>query len=370
MKIAVACGGTGGHIFPGLATAQVLRDAGHEVTLWMAGKAVEATATAHWTGPVERIHSEGLPSGFSLQSLRAGWMLVQAELECRRRMRTSLPDALLAMGSYASVGPVLAAASLKIPVILHESNVIPGKAIHWLARWATAIGIGFPETAEHLKHPRLVLTGMPLRREIESVRTAHYPDGLDRHLFTFLVMGGSGGAHRLNELASEAFVLLQKSGKAFQVIHLTGPADETVLFEKYRAHGVLARVKAFDHDMTSLYHASDFAVCRWGAATCAELAIYGMPTLFVPYPFAASNHQLENARVMAAAGMADVREESELTANGLAEYLADRMASRDRIASMSAAAKRCARHRAAEALADLVCTVARERADRGRKATC
>ncbi|MDD4737521.1 MAG: UDP-N-acetylglucosamine--N-acetylmuramyl-(pentapeptide) pyrophosphoryl-undecaprenol N-acetylglucosamine transferase, partial [Kiritimatiellae bacterium] len=228
MKIAVACGGTGGHIFPGLATAQVLRDAGHEVTLWMAGKAVEATAMAHWTGPVQQIRAEGLPSGLSLKSFRAALTLVRAVLECRRRMGASPPDVLLAMGSYASVGPVLAAASLKIPVVLHEANVIPGKAIHWLSRWATAVGTGFAETAKHLKHPRLVLTGMPLRKEIEAVRSAHYPDDLDRHLFTFLVMGGSGGAHRLNELASEAFVLLHGSGRLFQVIHLTGPADETV----------------------------------------------------------------------------------------------------------------------------------------------
>lgn len=369
LSIAVACGGTGGHIFPGLATAEVLREGGHEVTVWLAGKNVESTAVAQWDGPVQCIRAEGLPSGISWKSVRAARRLAAAAWECRRRMRTAPPDALLAMGSFASVGPVLAAASLKVPIVLHEANVIPGKAVRWLARWASVVAINFPETARHLKHSHRVTIGMPLRKSIESARGVTCPEELDRHLFTFLVMGGSGGAHQLNELASDAFVLLHQRGVSFQVIHLTGAADEASIADKYRTHGIPARVRAFDHDMPSLYHAADFAICRSGAATCAELAVFGMPTLFVPYPHAASNHQLKNAEVLAEAGMADVREERELTGGILADYLAEKQSAPDRIAGMSAAAKRCAKHQAAERLAALVCEAAAKKSTR-RKAAC
>ncbi len=368
-KIGVACGGTGGHIFPGLATARVLREAGHDVTIWLAGKSVEATATSQWDGPVQRIQAEGLPSGFSLKTIRAAFRLLKAVLTCRKRMRENRPDVLLAMGSYASVGPVTAAYLLGVPVVLHEANVIPGKAIQWLARRASAIGVAFSESSAYLHNKRIVPVGMPLRREIETIEPSKYPEGLDRRFFTFFVMGGSGGAHRLNELASDAFVLMQAEGRAFQVIHLTGQADAVVVDEKYRAHHIPSLVKAFDHDMPSLYHAADFAVCRSGAATCAELAIYGMPALFVPYPFAASNHQLKNAEAMAAGGMADVCEESALTAEWLKKYLSEMMVSPDRIAAMSAAAKRCAKYKAAEQLAALVGDVAGEQAAQ-RKRPC
>jgi UDP-N-acetylglucosamine--N-acetylmuramyl-(pentapeptide) pyrophosphoryl-undecaprenol N-acetylglucosamine transferase len=129
MKVAVACGGTGGHVFPGLATARELLSRGHEVTLWMTGRETEQSALRDWDGPVVQVPARGFPSGISLRSLQTAWKLAQAVRQCRKRMRQDRPDVLLAMGSYASVGPCAAARLLGVPIVLHEANVIPGRAV-------------------------------------------------------------------------------------------------------------------------------------------------------------------------------------------------------------------------------------------------
>ncbi|MFH1477975.1 MAG: UDP-N-acetylglucosamine--N-acetylmuramyl-(pentapeptide) pyrophosphoryl-undecaprenol N-acetylglucosamine transferase [Verrucomicrobiota bacterium] len=167
MKIGIACGGTGGHIFPGLAVAEVLRRRGHTVVLWLAGKPGEDLALAGWDGAVVTVHARGVSSHAPRAMMATCFRLVRAVLECRRSLQRFSPDVLLAMGSYASVGPVLAARWLGIPVVLHEANVIPGRAIRFLSRWAGAVAVGFEETRQHITHPRLVVTGMPVRRSVE-----------------------------------------------------------------------------------------------------------------------------------------------------------------------------------------------------------
>lgn len=367
LHVGVACGGTGGHTIPGLATARELRERGHEVTLWLAGKDIEARTVEGWEGVIHRIQAQGLPSGFSVRSISAGISLLGGAKACRNMMKPDPPDVMLAMGSYASVGPVLAAWSLRVPIVLHEANVLPGKAISLLARLADAVGLAFEQTRNHLAHKRLRVTGMPLRRKIEEPGRRIYPDGLDRDTFTILVMGGSRGAHKLNDVVSCVLCDLVKRGVSLQAIHLTGVPDENFIRERYQQEGVRAVVRAFEHDMASLYHASDFAICRSGAATCAELAVLGLPALLVPYPFAVNNHQLANARVLEEQGMADVREEAQLTGEWLRRYLAESLANKERVAAMSAAAKRFACRRAARELADLVCQIAGERAGNRQK---
>jgi UDP-N-acetylglucosamine--N-acetylmuramyl-(pentapeptide) pyrophosphoryl-undecaprenol N-acetylglucosamine transferase len=363
LRVGVACGGTGGHIFPGLATAEVLRDGGHTVTLWLAGKDIEARATELWGGPSHVIKAQGLPGGFSLRSLKAVVSLLQSVGTCLRKMRCDKPDVLLAMGSYASVGPVLAARLLRVPVVLHEANVMPGKAIRFLTRHATCVAAAFPETQRHLSGCKLQVTGMPLRRSMVQRAENDYPERLDRNCFTFLVTGGSRGAHRLNEVLSQAFVRMRQDGLVFQVIHLTGADDQAMVNDCYKSNGVIAQVQAFEHRMAMLYNAADFAICRAGAATCAELAISGTPALFVPYPHA-GNHQALNARVMEETGMAGVIEEAELSVGSVAAYLTEIINTPSRVAAMSAAAKKCARSDAAEQLAELVCSAAHENKSR------
>ncbi len=194
---------------------------------------------------------------------------------------------------------------------------------------------------------------MPLRKKVEARLTSYYPDELDRELFTLLVTGGSRGAHRLNEVVSETLAQLTEAGQQIQIIHLTGAPDESFIRDYYRTKGVRSLVYSFHHAMPDLYAMADFAICRAGAATCAELAISGMPALFIPYPHA-GNHQLANAKSMAERGMADICADNLLTTEWLQDYLNNILAHMDTIATMSAAAKACAHTHASEELAKQV----------------
>jgi len=336
-----------------LATASVLMDRGHQVVLWMAGKDVERTAVKDWQGPVVTVQAEGMPSGFSLNAVRGAWNLLKASSACTRLMRERRPDVLLAMGSYASVGPVCAALRLRVPIVLHEANVLPGRTIALFSRWAASVAASFEETRYYMKRKNLVITGMPLRRELDLAAAAAKPQ-LDRNRFTVLVMGGSRGAKRLNEVASSALCAAAERGRDIQVIHLAGVQDESALKEIYAGAGVAASVHGFTSDMAAIYAVTDLAICRAGAATCAELCAFGVPALLVPYPYASHDHQTMNARALEKAGAADVVAEKDLSEDWLEDYLLDCLQAPGRLARMSAASKRRAMHRGAEALADVV----------------
>ncbi len=340
---------------PGLATATVLRGRGHEVTLWLTGKTVEDQSVESWEGEIIRVPAQGFPTQFSLTGLAATWKLWRAGAVCRKRMRAKEPHALLAMGSYASAGPVLAARKLRIPYILHEANVLPGRAVTFLARWATVVACHFEETNYYLHIPNLHVTGMPLRPELnadEMDEAAVFPDP-DR--FTILVMGGSHGAHALNEIATEAITMLAgKNGVALQVIHLSGGADEEWVRERYDEAGVPAQVQAFSGRIAPLYRAANLAICRAGASTCAELSLFGVPSLMIPYPYAANDHQTANARALEKAGAVDVVPEKDLSVAWLVDYIDESMRNPKRLARMGAAMKTRTPCNGAERLADLV----------------
>lgn len=354
MKVAVACGGTGGHLFPGLATAEELVRRGHEVTVWVAGKAAEAPALAGWAGRVVRLHARGFDSRLNWRAVGSAWTLWKATAEARRRMRAERPDVLLAMGSFASVAPALAAWRLNVPLVLHEANVIPGRAIRLLSPAAKAVAISFDATTFYLKRARVVLTGMPLRRPLVEAAEHAHARSFDGRPPTVLVMGGSAGARRLNQEVPPAVVEAAKRVPGLRVIHLAGPGNEREVEAVYASGGVEARVFAFADDMASLYREADFAVCRAGASTCAELSAFGLPALLVPYPHAIANHQFENARALERAGAADVVADEDLTASWLTEYLATRLHDAARRERMSRAMRTRAPLRAAEALAELV----------------
>jgi len=361
MNIAVACGGTGGHVFPGLATAHELLRRGHDVTLWLTGRDTEQAALRDWDGPVVQVAARGLPSGVSLKSLGAAWHLARAVRRCRALMRRNPPDVLLAMGSYASVGPCGAARLLGVPIVLHEANVIPGRAVRLFAGSAAAVAAGFEETRFHLRRGRITVVGLPLREELTEAAAALPPRARAVHSpFRLLVAGGSMGAHRLNEVLVETLGRLKRAGVEIHVTHLTGVQDESAVRDGYRAAGVEADVIAFTKYLAPLYHAADLAICRAGASTCAELAFFGVPALFVPYPLAAMDHQTANARALEKRGAADVVEESALTPGWLEAYLAQTVERPERLERMREAARREGVRNGTQALASLVESCARK----------
>ena len=333
-KFSVSCGGTGGHVFPGMATAKALQGRGHEVTLWLSGKAIE-TATRHaWNGAVVSTGAEKL-SFHPLRLPRTLFNLRRVYCASVRTLKEQKPRALLAMGSYSSLGPVLAARRLGIPVVLHEANVVPGKATSALSRFATAVAISFPETREHLKHPSITLTGLPLRQEMEEAAAT---PATAPSVFTVLTMGGSQGAQRLNETVPPALGRLLAMGIPVDAIHLSGEQAKASVEQAYRAAGVPATVYGFCTDMVSVYRRTSLAISRSGANSCLELALFGIPALLVPYPHSVRDHQLENARAMAKAGAANLIEQQDLTPGRLTEAIRAFAIARGKLDAMRAAA--------------------------------
>lgn len=359
MKIHVACGGTGGHIFPGLATAEELRSRGHEVSLWLAGKDVEGPALREWKGRVITVPAEGFQGGGPLRLARSAWSLLRATRTCLAQMRGNAPDALLAMGSYASIGPVQAASKLKIPVVLHEANVIPGRAISFCLRKATTVAAAFEETRYYLRGRKLVVTGMPLRQALVDAAALPRAPRREEDPFTVLIMGGSRGARSLNRTAVAAAAV--RRCQNLRILHLTGTTDEAETRSQYVKAGVSAEIIGFCPHMETVYRRADLAISRAGASTCAELALYGLPALLIPYPFAARRHQTANARALEKIGAADVVLEEDLESGWLAEYLAGMRSAPARLDRMRQASRRIARGDAAAALASEVEQAARDR---------
>lgn len=354
LNIAVACGGTGGHVMPGLATAHVLRARGHAVTLWLTGKEVENQSVASWNGHVVRVPARGFPTSVSFEGLVAAWRLRQSARRSARYMRANKPDVLLAMGSYASAGPVLAARRLRIPYVLHEANVLPGRAISFLSRKATFVACHFDETRYYLPGRPVRITGMPLRADLDPHVQTELSDLPPGGLFTILIMGGSNGAHVINERATEAILKVVRCGHRIRVIHLTGAQDQDWVREYYARAEIPAWVRPFATHIAPIYQTADMAVCRAGASTCAELCLFGVPSLLVPYPYAANDHQMANARSLEKAGGAHVVAEQDLTVAWLADYMGEAIRTPSRLAKMSAALKEHMPENGARRLADLV----------------
>ena len=346
LTIAVACGGTGGHTFPGLATAKALRDRGHEVEVWLSGRDIESRAVRSWDGPVFHTGARPLTRG-------GMWHLPGSVFRCWRRMGALKPDALLAMGSYASLPPGMAARLRHVPLVLHEANAVEGKATDYFASAAAAVAWSFGAPPPRYG-ARGVATGLPVRTALAGRPPLPGFDPADGS-FTVFVTGGSQGCRFLNETAPAAIALLAKrAGRPVRAIHQSGAADEAAVRERYAAAGVPAAVSAFVDDMGGAFASASIVVCRAGAATCAELALCGKPALLVPLPTAVRDHQRLNARFLMDAGAAICLEQASLDAEKLAARLAALADDPARLAALGAAMRAFATPDAAERLADVV----------------
>ena len=353
LKLIVACGGTGGHSFPGLATAAELASRGHDVTVWMSGRDVESSVLKGWTGPVFATGARPLSAKNAFANLRALW-------RCRREIRRVKPDALLAMGSYSSLPPVLVASRCKVPVVLHEANTVPGRAIDFLSHFAKVVAISFEKTAEHFAGKETVLTGLPIRLDVAGQSPL---DDVPEGAFCVFVTGGSQGAHRVNEIASKALVMLNRDraarGRKLYVIHQTGVRDEAEVAQAYAAAGVLARVKAFEHEMGRALATADIVIARAGASTCFELALTGTPAFLIPLPTALRDPQHYNAAAFVAKQAAAEGLQSDLTPRALSNWLQHKAEHPASLALMAERMRLLARPDATARLADLVERIAK-----------
>ena len=362
-RFAIAAGGTGGHLFPGLAVAEVLHSWGHQVLLLTSEKHIDAVATEGRSEfRIARLPGIGLPRGVTLQTVKFFARFARGILHCRSLFADFQPAAVLGMGGFTSIAPILAGRLRGLPVFVHESNAIPGKANRLNARIAGGWLAGFEECALQIPSVPCTVTGTPVRGAFlqhPSKEEALRKFGLFPDRKTVLVMGGSQGAAGVNLAVMEAAANLASAG--FQFLHITGAADEKAVAAFYQKAGIPAWTAAFHHAMQDAYSAADIAVARSGAASLTELSFFGLPSVLIPYPFAAEDHQTCNARVFSKVGAAVLLQEREATGPFLAAEIRRILEDTEALAKMTAACRALYRGDAAERVAGVLLSAAEQR---------
>ncbi len=353
MRVLIAGGGTGGHLFPGVAIAEELRARHPDAVVRFVGtrRGIEARVLPDLGWDLELIEVSGLKTVGVLGAIRGLLRLPGALWQARKAVKRFAPDAVIGVGGYAS-GPVVLMARLAgISTAICEQNSIPGLTNKILARVARTAFLSFDESRRYFPARKVVMSGNPVRRDLRAKLLApgERVEAVGRvHV---LVCGGSQGAVAVNDVASRALIELAAT-ESLAVIHQTGEKDLAATRDRYAAAGVTADCHAFIKDMASAYHAADLVIGRAGATTVAELAIAGKPAVFIPYPFAADNHQEINAREMATRGAALVFRQSELTPQALAAALRPLIEDPVRRAEMGQAMKSLARPDAASRIVE------------------
>ena len=319
--VAIACGGTGGHLFPGLAVAEQLKLRGCDVALLVSPKDVDQQAVKSASGmEILTLPTVGLQNRnyFSFTG-----SFVKSLFAARKLYRQRRPDAVLAMGGFTSAPPIFVAKDLGVKTFLHESNTIPGRANRLLSRFVDGAFVGFPEAAARLKTRKVTVTGTPVRPQFQPQDAAKCRSalGLDPNRPTILVVGGSQGASGLNEMILSAQQIL--AGRDWQWLHLTGAKDFEKVNAAYATRGIKAVVKPFLAEMDLALGAATVAVSRAGASSLAEIAAMRLPALLVPFPAAADNHQFFNARAFEKTGAAKLLEQKNSTPEKVAAILTE-----------------------------------------------
>jgi UDP-N-acetylglucosamine--N-acetylmuramyl-(pentapeptide) pyrophosphoryl-undecaprenol N-acetylglucosamine transferase len=344
LKIVIAGGGTGGHLFPGIAVAREFKNRlGAAVTFLTAPKAVTARILEDYGLAWEAVTSKPLKGQGLLARVRALMAVPGSIREAKARLRALQPHLVLGMGGYAS-GPVgVAAWRLGIPLALHEQNAIPGFTNRGLARLASRIFLSFPDEEGFFPKKRTAWVGNPIREEFFGPLPPR-PDSP----FTVLITGGSQGARHLNLETLAALPLLADLKDQLLFLHLTGEMDYETVAPAYREAGFAAEVAAFTPEMPALMGQAHLVLSRAGASTLAELAATGRAAILVPYPFAANNHQEFNARFFAAAGAGELVLNKDFTGEVLADKIREFLAVPEKRERMEAAAHGLGRPTAAQ----------------------
>jgi len=322
MNAVIACGGTGGHLFPGIAVAETLRARGHEVVLFVSEKEIDSLALSKRSEfRFEKLPTVGFPSLYSPAIFGFLRRFNESLSLCRSIYKNFKPQAVLGMGGFTSTAPVMAGKMRGAATFIHESNAIPGKANRFTARMVRAVLLGFKECAAFFPKARTEVTGTPIRTELKRLERhiARQKVGLREDLTTLLVMGGSQGASGVNQAVIKSLPSLHDL--PLQVIHLSGARDERLVADNYHREQIPAYVAAFHHHMEEVYSAADFTIARAGAASLAEFAAFSLPSILIPYPYAADDHQTRNAEIFAHAHAAILLKESELSADLLARKI-------------------------------------------------
>lgn len=318
MKVVIACGGTGGHLFPGIAVAEELQKQGHEPVLVISEKKVDAEASAKYGHlRFEVMPAVAKPSTLSPKMIPFLLGLVKSIGQCKQLLQKEKAEVVLGMGGFTSFAPAYAGKKLGLRTYVHDSNAVPGKTNIMIAKYCTKVLLGMEAAKSFFPGRETAVVGTPVRGELQNLparEEAARKWGLDPAKPTLLVFGGSQGAQGLNTLVVEAVKTLD-----CQVLHVTGQLDfervKGLVGEREGYHAL-----AFCDDMPSAYAVADGVICRSGASSMTELAFLGLPSVLIPYPFAADDHQTANAKVFAEAGAALMAQEKDLDGEKLAVF--------------------------------------------------
>jgi UDP-N-acetylglucosamine--N-acetylmuramyl-(pentapeptide) pyrophosphoryl-undecaprenol N-acetylglucosamine transferase len=350
MRLIIAGGGTGGHLYPGIAVAEEVRARGGEVLFVGTTRGIEARVVPAAGYPLELLEVSGIKRMGLVRTLQGLGRVPLALVRSLGIVRKFRPDAVLGVGGYASGPMVLAAALAGYPTAIQEQNSVPGFTNRTLGRFVRAVLVAFEDARRFFPAGKVALVGNPVRRTfVESAQGR--PDAAAG---TLLVVGGSQGARAVNELVIEAAQLLAARGALPPLVHQTGAKDADRCSERYRELGLGERVavRPFIEDMAGTLAEAALVVGRAGALTLAELAIVGRPAVLIPLPTAADDHQSKNAAAFATAGAAVVVEQGQATGAALAELLAELWKDGARRQTMTAAMRSLGHPRAAAEVVD------------------
>ncbi len=353
-SIAIACGGTGGHFYPGLAVGEALRRRGWEVTLLISPKPVDQAGARAATGmKVETLPASAFASGRRLAFLTGS---LKSYFAARKIFAVRPPTAVLAMGGFTSAPPVLAAWRSGARTFIHESNSVPGRANRLLARRVDHVFVGFPGAAEQLQAKTVTITGTPVRAQfrLQPPGQCRATLGLDSRRPTLLVVGGSQGASGLNDRMIECLPTLVSLAPDLQFIHLTGANDLDRVRARYDELKRRALVQDFSPRMDLALGAATAAVSRAGASALAELAAMRVPAVLMPLPTSSDNHQFHNARAFERSGAALLLEQKNASAGTLARIICRVLGSGRPRENMCTALANWHKPRAAEEIADFI----------------
>lgn len=347
-RILIAAGGTGGHLYPGIALAQEFRRVyGAEVKFITTPKPVTLDILRHYDFPWQILDTPPLQGAGWRRRLQALWRLPISIWRAGRLLRQARPHLVVGMGGYIS-GPVgLAAKRLGIPLVIHEQNAVLGAANRYLGRLADTIFLSFPETEGNPAPERSVWSGNPTRPEFSEPPLEPRPDVPS----TVLIMGGSQGAHHLNVQMLAALPLLAAHKRRLHFIHLCGAADLAEVERGYLAAGTSAQVLAFSPLVRDFMHRAHVILCRAGASTLAELTALGRVGILVPFPFAANRHQEKNATFASKAGAAFLVFNQELTGEKIAGMIEKLLQNPQQLQQMEAKSRALGRPQAAAIIA-------------------
>jgi UDP-N-acetylglucosamine--N-acetylmuramyl-(pentapeptide) pyrophosphoryl-undecaprenol N-acetylglucosamine transferase len=361
MRLLIAGGGTGGHLFPGMAVAEefLARDPSNQVLFVGTERGIEARAVPAAGYRLELVTASGIRGKGLFSQIKGAAMMLYGYAQSRRILKTFRPDMVLGVGGYASLPMVLAARGMQIPRYIHEQNAIPGMTNKLLARFADRVFITLEESARFFPQETTQVTGNPLRRQILDMVAQQNPpvtkDGSgqgEQVAFRLFVFGGSQGAHAINMAMIDALPHLAGLSGRLEICHQTGENDCSAVQAAYGDSRIPSAVHPFISDMAAEYHKADLIICRAGATTIAEVTACGKACLFIPFPHAVDDHQRRNAEALLKKQACFMLLEHELSGERLAATIKDLISDPETVRHTGEAAFGLARLDAATIIVD------------------